>query len=207
MSLLADPSPPSPPQQGERRRRRPVAIRGHAVLADLRLVEIIIDDLSFDGCGLRTPAPLVPGDTIRLSLAERGLIEAHVRSYADGRAGIVFDPESDDEPAGGQRERQSERVALSADVTLRRRGKAVGAEAKVFDASTHGCQLQIAERPEIGERVRIRLEGLQPLDARVCWIEGERAGVEFGSPIHPAVFDLLVARARARARAARAQAQ
>lgn len=180
----------------DRRQRRAVKLRGHAVLADLRLVEIVVEDLSFEGCGIQTPTPLVAGDTIRLSLIERGLIEAQVRSYANGRAGVVFDPEVEHGAADPHRERRSKRVALRAEVIMRRLGRG-GFQVQVFDASTHGCQIAYGERPAVDEVVRIRLEGLQPLDARVRWIDGERAGLEFGRPIHPAVFDLLVARAQA----------
>jgi hypothetical protein len=33
---------------------------------------------------------------------------------------------------------------------------------------------------------------MELLEARVCWIDGFTAGVEFQKPMHPAVFDLLV---------------
>ena len=39
----------------------------------------------------------------------------------------------------------------------------------------------------------MKFDGLQPLEAEVCWIEGFNAGVNFVQPIHPAVFDRLVA--------------
>jgi len=38
----------------------------------------------------------------------------------------------------------------------------------------------------------VKFDGLQPLEAGVCWIEGFAAGVNFRQPIHPAVFDRLV---------------
>ncbi len=64
MSALAG-RPLAPPQQPiDRRERRPVTLHGHAVLADLALVEIIVVDLSCDGCGIQVPTPLKAGDKI-----------------------------------------------------------------------------------------------------------------------------------------------
>lgn len=174
-------------------------LHGHAVLADLSIVEIIVVDLSYDGCGIQALTPLQAGDKIRLGVLERGIIEAEVRWYANGRAGLVFDPEvADGEDGQAQRERRGERVPLLADVTMRRLGKH-SFRVRVFDASTHGCKVEYIERPAVEELVRIRFDGLQPLDARTCWIEGNQAGLEFERPIHPAVFDLLCARMLAEA--------
>ncbi len=195
MSAAAAGQPLAPPQQPvERRERSQVTLHGHAVLSDMSMVEIIVRDLSYDGCGIQSPKPLKVGDKIRLGVLERGIIEAQVRWYANGIAGLVFDPEeSDGDEQAAHRERRSERVPLIADVTFRRLGK-LSYRVRVFDASTHGCKVEYIEQPSIEELVRIRFEGLQPLDARTCWIEGNQAGLEFEQPIHPAVFDLLVAR-------------
>ena len=175
----------------DRPRRHAVYLRGHAVLPDLRLVEIMVDDLSHDGCKIAVRLPLEAGDRIRLGVAQRAMIDAQVRWYANGKAGLVFEPEAEEGPQ--HRERQCERVALLADVTMRRLGKP-NFRVRVFDASIHGCMIEYVERPAVDELVRIRLHGLQPLDARICWIEDNRAGLRFERPIHPAVFDLLVSR-------------
>ena len=50
--------------------------------------------------------------------------------------------------------------------------------------------------PRVGERMLIKLEGLEVLDSEVCWVHGFVAGLRFERPIHPAVFDLLVQRLR-----------
>ena len=42
----------------------------------------------------------------------------------------------------------------------------------------------------------IKFEGLEAMDAEVCWVQGFQAGLRFERPIHPAVFDLLLARLR-----------
>lgn len=184
-------APPDDPV--DRRERRPVNLRGHAILSDLTLVEVIILDLSYDGCGIQVPNALKPGDSIRLSVLQRGVIDTEVRWYAKGKAGLTFTPEADGADEERHRERQSQRVPLLADVSLRRLGK-IKYSVRAFDASPHGCRVEFVERPAIDELVRIKFEGLQPLDARICWIEGHCAGLEFERPIHPAVFDLLLAR-------------
>jgi hypothetical protein len=87
--------------------------------------------------------------------------------------------------------RRSERVALAAEVSLRRSGQN-NYRVRVFDASLHGCRVEFVERPQLDEQLWVKFDGLQPLEAGVCWIEGFAAGVNFRQPIHPAVFDRLV---------------
>ena len=62
------------------------------------------------------------------------------------------------------------------------------------DASPHGCRVEFVERPALAERAWIKFEGLDALEATVCWVKGFSAGVRFEKPIHPAVFDGLMAR-------------
>lgn len=88
--------------------------------------------------------------------------------------------------------RRSERVALDAAISLRRPGQ-LGYRVRIFDLSCHGCRVEFVERPAIDEQLWVRFDGLQPLEAEVCWIDGFMAGVNFVSPIHPAVFERLVA--------------
>ena len=88
--------------------------------------------------------------------------------------------------------RRSERVALAAEVSLRRHGQS-SYRVQIFDASLHGCRIEFVERPRLDEQLWVKFDGLQPLEAEVCWIEGFNAGVNFVQPIHPAVFDRLVA--------------
>jgi hypothetical protein len=82
---------------------------------------------------------------------------------------------------------------LIAEVTLLRAGKSKY-RVRVFDASPDGCKLEFIERPDLGEFLFVKFEGMELLEARVCWIEGFTAGVEFRRPIHPAVFDNLIKR-------------
>src|SRR5579864_8068771 len=88
-------------------------------------------------------------------------------------------------------ERRSERVALNATVSLRRSGQ-LNYRVRIFDASLHGCRVEFVGRPNFDEQLWVKFDGLQPLKAEVCWVEGFTLGVNFAQPIHPAVFDRLV---------------
>ena len=89
--------------------------------------------------------------------------------------------------------RRSERVTLLADINLRRIGKS-NFRVTVTDASAEGCKVDLVERPSEDEQVLVKFDGLEPLEARVCWIDGHIAGLKYARPMHPAVFDLLVER-------------
>ena len=86
--------------------------------------------------------------------------------------------------------RKSDRVPITAMVKLRRRGHH-NFTVKVFDLSREGCKLEFLERPELGETVWVKFEGLELLQAKACWLEDLRVGVEFVQPLHPAVFEML----------------
>jgi hypothetical protein len=88
--------------------------------------------------------------------------------------------------------RRSERVALDAVVMLRRSGQ-LNFRVRVFDASLHGCRVEFVDRPELDEQLWVKFDDLQPIAAEVCWVEGFSAGLNFRQPIHPAVFDRLIA--------------
>lgn len=98
-------------------------------------------------------------------------------------------------PGGANRPRKSSRVALSAEVILRRAGQG-SYRVKIFDVSPHGCKAEFVERPKLDELVWIKFDNLQSLEAMVCWVRGFEVGLEFEAPIHPAVFEMLVQRLR-----------
>jgi hypothetical protein len=91
--------------------------------------------------------------------------------------------------------RKALRVALDAEVALRRSGQH-NYQVRVHDASPYGCRIEFVERPSLDERVWVKFEGLQAIEGMVCWVEGFVVGVEFVNPIHPAVFDRLIAVSR-----------
>ena len=178
-----------------RRDRRPVALSGYVVREGGATGGVRLLDLSYEGCGVETEGALAAGERVQLSiLGRRGLIAAEVRWCAEGRAGLVFEGQ---EPAEKPRvERQAQRTPISAEVTLRRIG-GVNYRVDVSDLSPHGCRIGLVERPSLGEQVLVRIEGLEVLEAEVCWLSGHVAGLRFARPLHPAVFDLLLQRLRA----------
>lgn len=91
--------------------------------------------------------------------------------------------------------RKSPRTPVDADALLRRGGQNKY-RVRVYDLSPHGCKIDCVERPRLDERVWVKFEGLEGLEAIVCWAEGHVVGVEFERPMHPAVFELLVSRIR-----------
>lgn len=92
-------------------------------------------------------------------------------------------------------ERRSDRIALDADVSLRRSGQNTY-RVRVYDVSPHGCKLEFVERPAFDEQVWVKFEGLDSIECLVCRIDGFVVGVEFVHPMHPAVFESLIARLR-----------
>ena len=92
-------------------------------------------------------------------------------------------------------QRKADRIPLNADVALRRAGQHLY-RVRVFDASPCGCRLEFVERPQVDEHVWIKFDGLDSIEAAVCWVNGFVVGVEFVRPMYPPVFDALVARLR-----------
>jgi hypothetical protein len=176
----------------ERRERRPVSLRGFALREDGSTTEILLLDLSYEGCGIETPVDFAPGETLQLSVLRRGAIEARVRWCADGKAGLVFD--SEEQPVEKQYwPRRFERTRLTAEVAMRRLGKHTF-RVQIFDASPDGCKIELIDKPRLEEHVLVKFDGLEALEAEVCWIEGNYAGMRFEKSIHPVVFDLLLER-------------
>lgn len=52
----------------DRRERRRVSLAGYAARGDGATAEILLLDLSYDGCGIQIPVELRPGETIKLSV-------------------------------------------------------------------------------------------------------------------------------------------
>lgn len=98
-----------------------------------------------------------------------------------------------DEDRGKRPQRQHERTALHAEVQLRRNSHSTFRVA-VIDASAEGCRLEFVEKPRVDDRVWVRFDGLEAIEGTVCWVDGHTAGVQYTRPMHPAVFDNLLAR-------------
>ena len=92
-----------------------------------------------------------------------------------------------------QERRCGERVALDATVGVRRRGSA-RYDVDLRDFSRHGCALRMPERFDPDDAVFVTLPGLSVLRSEVVWAECGTAGMMFGTPLHPAVFDMIARR-------------
>jgi hypothetical protein len=175
----------------DRRERKPVTLRAFVLREDGSSSEALILDLSYEGCGIETPAELRADERVKLSVLRRGAIECRVRWYRNGKAGLVFEPEKTIERKHWPR--CSDRIATSADVSLRRLGQN-SRRVRVTDLSPHGCKVRLPHQPRLEEHLLIKFDGLEALESEVCWTEGFDAGLRFERPFHPAVFALLAER-------------
>jgi len=92
--------------------------------------------------------------------------------------------------------RRSERIATSADVSLRRLGQS-SRRVRVTDLSPEGCKVRLPHQPRLGEHLLIKFDGLEVLESEVCWVDGFDVGLRFERPFHPAVFALVAERLKA----------
>lgn len=99
-----------------------------------------------------------------------------------------------DKAGSSEDPRRDARIPLDVEVILRRRAGKNSYNVSIQDLSRHGCKLELVDRPAVDERVWVRIDGLEPLEARVCWIDGFALGVEFQKDLHPAVFDHLISK-------------
>ena len=61
------------------------------------------------------------------------------------------------------------------------------------DLSTDGCAVTLAASLlRVGQQVAIRLETLESLPGRVCWVKGKNAGIKFDRPLYAPVVEHLV---------------
>jgi hypothetical protein len=174
----------------KRHKRRPVELRGYLVRTDGEIVDVRVLDLSFDGCGIHLFTQLAPGEEVKLSVLSRGAVKAIVRWCTARKAGLRF---VSDSAARKPSPRRAERRVLAGQAVLRRAG-GPPFTTQAFDLSSHGCCCEFVERPQIDERVWIKFDGLESVEANVSWVEGSSAGFRFSKPIHPAVLDMLLHR-------------
>lgn len=177
----------------EREPRRPFALAAQLVLPNDEVIDVQLVDLSSHGCKVRSPKILWIDDRLSLSIPGKGAIGCTVRWSRDGLLGLQFDPETDAAPGKSDVPRSHVRVSMSADVRLRRIG-GPNFTVTLRDISLDGCKVDMVERPRVGEALQVIVPGLATLDARVRWLDGFVAGLEFDQPFHPAVFDMLVER-------------
>ena len=88
----------------------------------------------------------------------------------------------------GAREADCSQARLSADVTY----KGVH-PATVLKVSTHGFHLICEAAFDPSGAFQIKLNGIDPLRAKIVQVDPEGAACQFVSPIHPALLDAAIA--------------
>lgn len=179
-------------ERRERRERRAVKLGAYGVFEDGQTVDLVVLDLSYEGCAIECRFDVQPGDRIKLYVLRRGAIDSTVRWAKNGRAGLVFDTPAAEAPKKHW-PRRSERVPITADAMMRRLGR-TNYSVRVSDLSPHGCKVEFVDQPELDEKVLIKFDGLEIIQAEICWLEDHWVGLRFEKAMHPAVFDLLVER-------------
>ena len=91
--------------------------------------------------------------------------------------------------------RRSRRMEVDVGAGLRQRG-AASVAAQVLDLSVDGFRARIFVELQAGDDVWLRLPGLEAYAARVVWADGTLIGCAFARALHPAVLEMIVARAR-----------
>jgi hypothetical protein len=174
----------------EREPRRAVEFPAHLVLSGGLVLDVRVLDLSYDGCQVEVPKVVFEDDEVQLSVQGRGVIHATVRWCNSGRAGLKFAAEpATRDPVS----RKDDRRTSGIEAQLRRIGN-LTYQVAVRDISREGCQVDLVERPAIGEIMQLKLPGLETMTSRVRWVDDYVAGLAFEKPMHPAVFDLLLQR-------------
>lgn len=88
--------------------------------------------------------------------------------------------------------RSAERVATSQKVICRN-SSGIMPDVWLADLAISGCQVIVRNGAlEVGQRVVVRPDGLEGLPGVVRWVEAYRAGIEFGTPLHPSVMQHLL---------------
>ena len=101
--------------------------------------------------------------------------------------------EPDESSSWPSQRRSHDRHRVAGEATLRREG-GNNYRVRIYDISETGCKTEIVEHPRVAEGVWVKFDGLEALHATVTWIAPPVAGLRFDRPIHPAVFDALMAR-------------
>ncbi len=96
------------------------------------------------------------------------------------------------EPVAGQELRQSLRRKVKMRAHLRDKGQ-TRFEIDVVDLSQQGFRAETSFTLWPGTVVWLTLPGLAPLEAVVAWRDKFKYGCAFAKPLHPAVFEHIIA--------------
>lgn len=92
----------------------------------------------------------------------------------------------------GQDNRQALRCPVRLQARLRDRGAKKFA-IDLIDISLTGFRAETVTRLYAGNPVWLTLPGMESLEARVAWVDNAYCGCAFTRPLHPAVFERIVA--------------
>jgi hypothetical protein len=65
------------------------------------------------------------------------------------------------------------------------------AKIRVSDLTQDGCRVVLADAPEVGTEVWLKVTGLNPLRANVAWARDGEAGCEFSIPLDAETLEAL----------------
>lgn len=91
--------------------------------------------------------------------------------------------------------RRAERRIVNLAARLRDPGAQL-IDVELRDLSTGGFRAEGRIALEPGAHVWLKLGGLEPTNSRLVWKDGDVAGFEFVTPLHPATLDLLAKASR-----------
>jgi hypothetical protein len=173
-----------------RNERRLVELNGYIIRSDKTIIDVKVVDLSYEGCSISSLVPLHSGEKVKLSVLGRGAVAASVQWYKARKAGLLFETGRISKTKWPRKE---ERIEIRAELSLRRSGR-LNYRVAAFDITRFGCKCEFVDRPAVYERMWVKFDGLDPIEATVCWIEGSNLGLMYQHPVHPAVFEMLLAR-------------
>lgn len=91
--------------------------------------------------------------------------------------------------------RRAERRIVNLAASLREPGASMS-EVEVTNLSVTGFGAETEAPLEPGAQVWLKLPGLEPVSSTVVWVDGNMAGFEFVTPLHPATLDTVTAAGR-----------
>ncbi len=86
--------------------------------------------------------------------------------------------------------RRAERRIVNLAARLRDPGATL-TEVEVINVSTDGFMAQGGVKVDTGAYVWLKMPGLEAQNSRVVWVEEDKAGFEFVTPLHPATVELI----------------
>ncbi len=88
--------------------------------------------------------------------------------------------------------RRAERRMVNLAASLREPGATV-ADVEVLNLSLDGFMAEADIPLEVNAITWLKLAGMEAMKSRVVWIDGDKAGFQFTTPLHASVLEQLVA--------------